>query len=119
MQWVRLDTAVPRNHKIVELTSTTAGYRSAFAWVCALAYAGEQETDGFIPRSALKIIGATPRDVERLVEVRLFIPDEGGGGWWLNDWTEYQPTSDVMRQRSINAKNAAAVRWGNQPKRDP
>lgn len=111
LQWVRLDTAMPRNHKVAELVEMREGYRSAFVYTCLLAYCGEQETDGFIPRSALRFCHARPADMARLVEVRLISVDPGGGGWDIPDWAEYQPTTDVSRARSQRARDAANIRW--------
>lgn len=113
MQWVRLDTAFPRNHKVLELLAEKDGHRAVTAYVCGLAYAGEQGQAGFIPRSALGLCHARPRDAARLVEVGLWI-DDAGGGWLINGWDEYQPSSDEMKARSAKARIAARARWEKQ-----
>lgn len=123
VRWVRLDTAFPRNRKVAELLTTTAGHKAVVSYICALALAGEQGTNGFISRASLPFIYARTADVNKLVEVGMFIPDDGGGGWWINDWAEYQPTDETMQKRSDAARKAANVRWAKEqtktPKRDP
>ena len=111
LPWVRLDTAFPRNHKVLGLLDDKDGYRTAFVYTCALAYSGEQGTAGFIPRSALPFIHARQVDVNRLVAARLFICEPRGGGWNVNDWADFQPTTEENERRSQRAKDAAAVRW--------
>lgn len=109
MQWVRLDTAFPRNHKVLALLDHRDGRALGFVYCCGLSYAGEQGTDGFIPRAALPFLHAKPAEAQRLVEVGLWHDDEGG--WLINDWEEYQPTSDETAKRSSDARFAARVRW--------
>lgn len=114
LPWVRLDTAMPRNHKILSLLLSRDGYRTAFVWTCSLAFCGEQGAGGFVPRSALPYIHARMVDIDRLVEAQLFDPDPDGGGWNIHDWEEYQPTTEENAARSERARHAAAVRWAKQ-----
>ena len=51
----------------------------------------------------------TKREADQLAEVGLWLPSDGG--WDINGWAEYQPTSDEMRVRSDKARKAAAKRW--------
>lgn len=114
LPWVRLDTAMPRNHKILSLLEQKDGYRAAFAWACCLAYSGEQGTGGFIPRNALPFVHARPTEINKLVEARLLIPTDSGGGWDIHDWAEFQPTTEEHERRSKRARDAAATRWAKQ-----
>lgn len=109
LPWVRLDTTFPRNHKVLSLIGGREGHRAALVYVCGLAYAGEQGTDGFIPREVLPLLHARPIDARRLVDVRLWIADPGG--WVVNDWREYQPSTDETKERSNRARSAAMARW--------
>lgn len=109
LQWVRLDTSLPRNHKVLGLLSGRDGHRAAFVYVCSLTYAGEQGTDGFIPREALPLCHGRPTDAVRLVEVGLWHDDPGG--WLINGWAEYQPTNEETVLRSKKARSAAMARW--------
>jgi hypothetical protein len=74
LPWVRLDTAFPRNPKILALLEEKDGYRAALVWVCSLAYSGEQGTDGFVPRYALQHLHGRPADAEKLVIHSLWVP---------------------------------------------
>lgn len=112
--WVRLDTALPRNHKILTLLESAKGRESGFVYCCSLAYCGEQGLDGFIPRNALPFIHAKPIDAKRLVEVGLWI--EQPGGWIINGWLDHQPTDEKDQIRSERARKAAAARWGKTEK---
>ena len=109
LPWVRLDTGLPRNHKILTLMDMRGGRDAAFAYVCSLSYAGEQGLEGFVPRNALPFLHAKPVDAQKLVEVGLWV--EQPGGWLINGWTDYQPTDDQNKRRSEKAQKAAAARW--------
>ena len=113
LPWVRLDTAMPRNHKILALLETRGGKESAFVYVCSLSYCGEQGLEGFFPKTALPFIHAKPADAKRLVDVGLWI--EQPGGWTVNGWTDYQPTTEQNQRRSARARKAAEARWGKAP----
>lgn len=110
LQWVRLDTAFPSNPKVLALLETKEGHRTAFVYVCALAYAGAHGTDGRIPTSALPFVHGRRSDALRLVEVGLW-HDYPDGGWLINGWDEKQVTDEAARLRSQIAKKAAAARW--------
>jgi len=112
LAWVRLDTGFPRNQKIVTLISRNQ-HRAAFLYVCGLTYAGEQGTDGWIPEPMLPMLHGRKTDANQLVDVGLWIPRPGG--WDINDWCEYQPSSDETSARSARARAAAHTRWHGQP----
>lgn len=108
LPWVRLETALPTNPKILALVEDKA-YQAISAYVCALSYSGAQGTDGFIPRAALPFIHARKVDAARLVDVGLWL--EVAGGWDINGWHDFQPTSEELSKRRERAKKAAAKRW--------
>lgn len=110
LAWVRLDTAMPRNQKILSLMAMKDGHRAGFVWLCSLSYAGEQGTDGFIPAPALPMIHARQADADRLVEVGLWLPQPGG--WAINDWADYQQTNAETQARTARMKAMAELRWG-------
>lgn len=110
---MRLDTAFPRNHKILVLLGMKDGHRSALAYICGLTYCGEHGTDGFIPREALPFLHARKADADRLVKVCLW--REEPGGWSVESWAEYQPSSEEAQRRSNKARAAAAARWDAKP----
>lgn len=104
MPWVRLDTGLPDHPKILALIEAKK-QRAALTYVFGLAYSGRHETDGFIPRMALPFLHATTSDAQALVELRLWHHTEGG--YQINDWDEYQPTSEASRMRQESLKRAS------------
>lgn len=109
MRWVRLDTAFPRNHKVLALLAQKEGHRALVVYVCGLSYSGEQGTDGFIPAEALPLLHGRVADARRLVEVQLWHAQVGG--WVINGWHDFQPSTKEMQERSVRARSAAQVRW--------
>jgi hypothetical protein len=79
LPWIRLDTSMPDNPKILGLLDERDGHRAAFVWVCCMAYAGKHGTDGFIPANAARFVHGRASDFARLVEVSALktVP----GGW--------------------------------------
>ncbi len=109
MQWVRLDVAFPRNHKVLALLAQRNGSNAVVTYVCGLAYAGEQGTNGFIPREALAHIHGSLRNAEALTDAGLW--HKQAGGWVVNGWEEFQPSTEEMKQRKVRAEAGAAARW--------
>ncbi len=109
LPWVRLDTSFPRNPKLLALLAEKDGHRAALAYICMLAYCGEQGTDGFVPREALPFVHARNADVTRLVTVNLVYPQPGG--WLIKSWSEFQESTTESQERSRRAQAAAQARW--------
>lgn len=109
LPWVRLDTSLPDNPKILDLLEERDGHRAAFVYVCCLAYAGKHGTDGFIPASAARFVHGKSSDFARLVAVSAL--EITPGGWIIHGWGEFQESSDETKQRRIRAQKAAAARW--------
>lgn len=109
LPWVRLDTSMPDNPKLLGLLTEKDGYRTAFVWICALTYAGKHGTDGFIPRECVPKLNGRNADMARLVTHRFMV--EVPGGWDINGWAEFQISNDEARSRRSKAQHAAAVRW--------
>lgn len=108
LKWVRLDTTFPHNQKVLDLAEQNR-WRAIAVYLCGLAHAGAQGTDGWIPSSALHLIHGRKIDAAHLVEAGLWVPRPGG--WDVNDWHEYQPTSEETEKRSQHARAAAMARW--------
>jgi hypothetical protein len=104
LPWVRLDTGLPDHPKVLELIESKK-HRAALAFVFGLAYSGRHETDGFIPKMALPFLHATRADATALVDSRLWHYTEGG--YQINDWEEYQPTSEASKLRLASLRQAA------------
>jgi len=109
LPWVRLDTSMPDNPKILGLLSERDGHRAAFVWVCALAYCGKHGTDGFIPRAAAPFCHGRNQDFARLTACSAL--KEVPGGWIVPEWSEFQESNDATRARSEKAQKAASARW--------
>ena len=109
LPWIRLDTSMPDNPKLLGLLAEKDGHRAAFVWVCCMAYAGKHETAGFIPREAVVKLNGRNTDMARLVAHDLLTAN--AGGWDINGWDEFQLSSEDALRRKEKAKRAAAVRW--------
>lgn len=109
LQWVRLETSLPDHPKVLALVDAKK-YRAVMVYVLGLSYCGRHELDGFVPRSALPFIHATKPDADALCSVGLWRVTDGG--YEINGWAEFQPTSEDRTRAKAKAKYAAAVRWG-------
>jgi hypothetical protein len=109
LPWIRLDTSMPDNPKILGLLDERDGHRAAFVWVCCMAYAGKHGTDGFIPANAARFVHGRTSDFARLVEVSALkvVP----GGWEIPNWDEFQVSDEAAKARRDKAQKAAAARW--------
>lgn len=119
VSWVRLDVTFPDNHKVLELTYRNR-HRAVAVYLCGLAYAGAQGNEGWIPVTALTRLHGRKADAAHLVEVGLWIEEEGG--WQIHDWSHYQPTNEEIEEKTQRrrdaARRAANIRWGNKPLHD-
>lgn len=75
----------------------------------SMTYSGRHGLAGFIPKAALRVIGATNRDAEKLVIAGLWAPVSGG--WEINGWDEYQVAGMDEKTRRDRAQKGAAARW--------
>lgn len=108
LQWIRLDTSVFDHPKMLELLDARA-HRAINLHLFGMTYTGKHGLDGFVPRTTLRIIGATPADAKRLVDAGLWHPEPTG--WSINGWDEYQISNDETKARKSKARAAAIARW--------
>jgi len=108
LPWVRLDTGFPMNPKVLMLAEDKK-WQSITVYIGGLAYSGMHGTDGFLPASCLPFVHGTKRNATDLVSVGLWVPTSGG--WDINGWREFQPTSEEHEKRRQKAKDAAYARW--------
>ena len=104
LPWIRLDTTMPDNPKILGLLAERDGHRAAFVWVCCLTYCGKHGTDGFIPRAALPMIHGTAATARLLEKYGLW--DEVRTGWQIHNFEKRQSLSaaaDLVRQSKVKA----------------
>ena len=112
LPWVRLDTSMPDNPKVVELCERgDVGMAAAFVWTCSLAYSGKHGTDGYIPRAILPRLNGKAKHAQMLVQARLWDADPATGGWLIHGWEEFQESTDETKKRSERARLAALARW--------
>ena len=108
LKWIRIDTAMFDNLKFLHLKDDRA-YKAIVLHLEGMTYSGRHGYDGFIPQSALRLLGGAVRDAERLQRVNLWLPSPGG--WTVNDWDSYQLSNDEVKQRTERAREAAVTRW--------
>lgn len=114
LPWVRLDSNIHAHDKILALLDDPSRLKwQAFAlYVFALGWSGGQETDGRIPRSALKMLHGSVPTARLLVIHRLWI--ETVDGWEIVNYGTRQQLSDetysVRKAQVIGGQKGACVR---------
>lgn len=108
LKWIRLETSMFENPKLLYLQEDKQ-YKTIVAYLQGMCYSGRHGLAGFVPKAALRVLGATVADANRLVREGLWMP--APGGWQVNGWEEYQLANDEAVRRSEKAKKAAAARW--------
>lgn len=104
LPWVRLDSNWYANPKILELAHSKQ-WQAIVAYQAGLGWSGSHGTDGYLPDVVLPVIHATRTIAQRLEDVMLWIPTIGG--WDINGWTEFQPSTEEHAARKVRAKLAS------------
>lgn len=115
LKWIRLETTMFENPKLLYLQEDKQ-YRAIVAYLQGMCYSGRHGLAGFVPKAALRVIGAMASDAQRLVAEGLWSP--APGGWEINGWAEYQLANEEATKRSEKAKRAAAARWARRNGRE-
>lgn len=99
MPWVRIDENALTHRKIIGLSD------GAFRlWVAGLAHCQQHLTDGLIMRLVLRtLIGMTPKRVEELVMVGLWLVHKDG--YQVHDYLSHNESRDVVLKKREAAKN--------------
>jgi hypothetical protein len=105
LPWVRLDTGIMHDPKLVELHAR-GQHRAALLYVYGLAWSGGYGTDGVIPKSALRSLEGRPADARELVAAGLW-DERDGSSWLIHAFADYQAGSSY---RDANKRNVCA-RW--------
>jgi hypothetical protein len=112
MAWVKVDDQFFRHPKVM-----SAGRDARDLYLVGLCYCAQSLTDGFIPRAALRVLGAEAEidqaqaSADRLVEVGLW--ELAAEGYMVHDYHKYQPTRErVLATREVRAE--AGSRGGKQ-----
>ena len=108
LKWIRLETTMFENPKLLYLKEDRQ-YKTIVVHLEGMSYSGRHGLAGYVPKAALRIIGAAMSDTNRLVEAGLW--SLAPGGWQINGWDEYQLADDEAQKRSDKAQKAAAARW--------
>ncbi|SHY11601.1 Uncharacterised protein [Mycobacteroides abscessus subsp. abscessus] len=108
MQWIRLQTTMFENPKILNLKEDKQ-WRAIVAHLEAMTYSGRNGLAGYVPKTALRQLHIMPVDAQNLVAEGLWVP--APGGWQINGWNEFQLADEESLARSEKAKKAAAARW--------
>lgn len=100
--YVQLVNGFYGNDKVQELARS--GHMDAVGVFCmALAYCGDNLTDGFVPRRAmLYVIGATSEQIGALCDVGML--EEVEEGWLIHDYTEHNRTKEQVLHARADAK---------------
>lgn len=114
MAWAKFDDRWATHPKLL-----AAGLEAKGLDASGICYAAGQETDGFVPDTALIILGAghrNPRKVaDRLVEVGRWIRDDERRGYVIHDFDRYNFTraqGEAKRTRDAERKAAARKKQG-------
>lgn len=91
MPWFKVDDGFWSHPKCLALPAP-----SLALWVRAGSWSAQQMTDGVVPRTALPMLGAKPKDAAVLVDVGLW--ETTDVGWRFHDWDAYQPTRAQIRE---------------------
>ncbi|MBF6133491.1 hypothetical protein IU501_10820 [Nocardia otitidiscaviarum] len=97
MTWFKIDDGFWSHPKVTALSDSAVAL-----WVRAGAYACQHLTDGFIARSALRMLGE-PSAVAELLDSGLWT--EATGGFQFHDWAEYQETGEAVKRRREQARD--------------
>ncbi|QBC86361.1 hypothetical protein [Mycobacterium avium] len=109
VKWIRLETTMFENPKLLYLKEDKQ-HKIIIIHLEGMCYSGRHGLAGYIPKAALRIIGATQSDANKAVAAGLWSP--APGGWTVNDWDQYQLVDEEAQKRSEKAQNAARARWG-------
>ena len=105
--YIQLVNGFYDNDKIRDLVRM--GHADSVGIFCmALSLCGDRLTDGFISRRALlSNIGATPEQVQALVDEGVF--EEVDEGWLIHDYTAHNRTKEQVLHARADAKERDAA----------
>jgi hypothetical protein len=89
MSWVRIDDKAWSHPKLAGLSGNAVRL-----WLFALCWCNQQESDGRVPATMLRIFGASPKVAAELVAAGLWETAEDG--WQFHDYLNYQPSREQL-----------------------
>ena len=109
MDWVKLSTRYYNDPALAR-----AGEAAEILFTRGLAYAGEQETDGVVPREVLPRLVTTKATARVRALVREGLWEVIPEGWRFTSWDRHQATrEDLERHRAANRNRQARHRRRN------
>lgn len=117
LPWFRVDCHIGSHDKVLALLDSPAAksakWQALFSYVCAIGYAVDHKTDGFIPKSALPFIHGTAQTARLLVMYRLWT--EAPTGWDIHKFAERQELAVVSEMKAeayrSRAEKGNCTRW--------
>lgn len=111
-----MDFVKLRTRYYADVALMRAGEPAEVLFTRGLAYAGEQETDGFIPTEALPRLTPTRGRARANALVREGLWEPVLGGWIICGWSRHQITSDQLEQkREAGRQRVSRHRAKNKP----
>lgn len=98
MAWFKVDDRLWSHPKWLAASPAARGL-----WVTAGSWCAAHEQDGHITQNAIRLLGHTRADANRLVKAGLW--EESEDGWTFHNWDEFQPTSaELQAKREARAE---------------
>jgi len=109
MSWLKIDDQIPRHRKIVQIEGG-----AAWLWICSIAYAQSQYTDGFISNAVIGHLGPPKHIASKLLKQLLAVGlwERVEGGYQVHDYLKHN-ASAAQRKREARLKSRAG-RLGGQ-----
>jgi hypothetical protein len=98
MAWGKVDDQLAFHPKVL-----FAGNEALGVWVRSLSYSCQMLTDGFVPSEIVEAFDGW-NSALRLVQSGLWIQVDGG--FQFHNWSDYQPSSVVVRERRESVREA-------------
>jgi hypothetical protein len=89
VSWVRIDDKAWSHPKLAGLSGNAVRL-----WLFGLCWCNQQESDGRVPASMLRLFGASTKVAAELVEAGLWLATDGG--WEFHDYLNYQPSREQL-----------------------
>lgn len=92
MDWFKTTASFWSHPKVADLPD-----KAFRVLVSSWGYAAQHGTGGRINRTALRMIGGTPKVAAQLITAGLWHPD--GDGWVIHEWDDHQASAAALEER--------------------
>jgi hypothetical protein len=102
VSWVKIDDKFRHHPKVI-----AAGLEGSWLYVCALAYCGEQLTDGYLPEGVLPVLAPHVTDPTKAADTccTVGLLRRVDGGYEVPDYLDYNPSrAKVIAEREAARK---------------